>query len=51
MVTTPRVSVMSTEPNHERRADTMLTTFVFQVRNIPAALIRRWAVLRQTAST
>jgi prephenate dehydratase len=37
---TTRFLVMSTEPNHERRADTMLTTFVFQVRNIPAALYK-----------
>ena len=37
---TTRFLVMSTEPNHGRRADTMLTTFVFQVRNIPAALYK-----------
>jgi prephenate dehydratase len=37
---TTRFLVMSTELNHERRADTMLTTFVFQVRNIPAALYK-----------
>jgi prephenate dehydratase len=37
---TTRFLVMSTRPNHVRRADTMLTTFVFQVRNIPAALYK-----------
>ena len=37
---TTRFLVMSTKLNHERRADTMLTTFVFQVRNIPAALYK-----------
>ena len=37
---TTRFLVMSTEPNHARRADKMLTTFVFQVRNIPAALYK-----------
>ena len=37
---TTRFLVMSTKPNHVRRADTMLTTFVFQVRNIPAALYK-----------
>ena len=37
---TTRFLVMSTELNHERLADTMLTTFVFQVRNIPAALYK-----------
>jgi prephenate dehydratase len=37
---TTRFLVMSTKPNRVRRADTMLTTFVFQVRNIPAALYK-----------
>ena len=37
---TTRFLVMSTKPNHVRRADNMLTTFVFQVRNIPAALYK-----------
>ena len=37
---TTRFLVMSTDPNYEHRADTMLTTFVFQVRNIPAALYK-----------
>lgn len=37
---TTRFLVMSPKPNLERRANTMLTTFVFQVRNIPAALYK-----------
>ncbi|MEO0370106.1 MAG: prephenate dehydratase [Pseudomonadota bacterium] len=38
-----RFLVMSSEPNWERRAETgekMMTSFVFQVRNIPAALYK-----------
>ena len=38
---TTRFLVMSREPNHQRRGDdTMITTFVFEVRNIPAALYK-----------
>ena len=38
---TTRFLVMSPEANHERRGDHgMMTTFVFQVRNIPAALYK-----------
>ncbi len=38
---TTRFLVMSREPNHARRGDTgMMTTFVFRVRNIPAALYK-----------
>ena len=37
---TTRFLVMSTRPNHVRRAHPMLTTFVFQVLNIPAALYK-----------
>ena len=48
---TTRFLVMSTEPNHERRADTMLTTFVFQCAIFQRRSIRRWAVSRQMAST
>ncbi|CUH68129.1 P-protein [Thalassovita gelatinovora] len=38
---TTRFLVMSRDPNHDRRGETcMMTTFVFQVRNIPAALYK-----------
>ena len=37
---TTRFLVMGRTPDHARRADKMLTTFVFQVRNIPAALYK-----------
>lgn len=38
---TTRFLIMSREPDHSRRTDrTMMTTFVFQVRNIPAALYK-----------
>ncbi len=37
---TTRFLVMSREPNLERRSDHMMTTFVFRVRNIPAALYK-----------
>ncbi len=35
-----RFLVMSREADHSRRADRMVTTFVFNVRNIPAALYK-----------
>lgn len=37
---TTRFLVMSREPNYDRRSNKMLTSFVFQVRNIPAALYK-----------
>ena len=37
---TTRFLVMSREADHSRRADLMMTTFVFRVRNIPAALYK-----------
>ncbi|RMD89564.1 MAG: prephenate dehydratase [Alphaproteobacteria bacterium] len=37
---TTRFLVMAREPDLSRRADRMMTTFVFQVRNIPAALYK-----------
>ena len=38
---TTRFVVMSRQPNHQRRGDSgMMTTFVFEVRNIPAALYK-----------
>ncbi|MFE3836216.1 prephenate dehydratase [Pseudogemmobacter sonorensis] len=37
---TTRFLVMSREPDHSRRANRMLTTFTFRVRNIPAALYK-----------
>jgi len=37
---TTRFVVMSREPDHSRRAGRMITTFVFRVRNIPAALYK-----------
>ena len=37
---TTRFLVMSPEADHSRRSDRMLTTFVFRVRNIPAALYK-----------
>jgi prephenate dehydratase len=37
---TTRFLIMSREPNMARRADHMMTTFVFRVRNIPAALYK-----------
>ena len=37
---TTRFLVMSREPDNTRRSDTMMTTFVFRVRNIPAALYK-----------
>ncbi|RMC33651.1 prephenate dehydratase [Paracoccus alkanivorans] len=37
---TTRFLLMSREPDHSRRAEEMLTSFVFRVRNIPAALYK-----------
>ncbi|SET51677.1 prephenate dehydratase [Paracoccus homiensis] len=37
---TTRFLLMSRQPDHERRAEKMLTSFVFRVRNIPAALYK-----------
>lgn len=37
---TTRFLVMSPNPDHSRRADHMMTTFTFRVRNIPAALYK-----------
>ncbi len=37
---TTRFLVMSPNPDHARRADHMMTTFTFRVRNIPAALYK-----------
>ena len=37
---TTRFLVMSREPDTTRRSDNMMTTFVFRVRNIPAALYK-----------
>ncbi len=37
---TTRFLIMSRDANHDRRADDMMTTFVFRVRNIPAALYK-----------
>ncbi len=37
---TTRFLVMSPKPDHSRRADRMMTTFTFRVRNIPAALYK-----------
>ncbi len=37
---TTRFLIMSREPNYERRAEKMVTAFVFRVRNIPAALYK-----------
>jgi len=37
---TTRFLVMSRTPDHSRRADHMITTFTFRVRNIPAALYK-----------
>ncbi len=37
---TTRFLLMAPEANHSRRGDKMLTTFVFEVRNIPAALYK-----------
>ena len=37
---TTRFLVMSTEPDTSRRGEKMMTTFVFRVRNIPAALYK-----------
>jgi prephenate dehydratase len=37
---TTRFLVMSREADHSRRAENMLTTFTFRVRNIPAALYK-----------
>ena len=37
---TTRFLLMSREPDHRRRAEHMLTSFVFRVRNIPAALYK-----------
>jgi prephenate dehydratase len=37
---TTRFLIMSREPDMTRRADHMMTTFVFRVRNIPAALYK-----------
>ena len=37
---TTRFLLMSPKPDHTRRAEKMLTTFVFEVRNIPAALYK-----------
>ena len=49
---TTRFLVMSREADESRRGDQgMITSFVFQVRNIPAALYKAMGALRQTAST
>ncbi|MEO0701604.1 MAG: prephenate dehydratase [Pseudomonadota bacterium] len=37
---TTRFLVMSPQPDHTRRGDQMVTSFVFRVRNIPAALYK-----------
>lgn len=37
---TTRFLLMSREPDHSRRAEDMMTSFVFRVRNIPAALYK-----------
>lgn len=37
---TTRFLVMSPKPDHSRRAERMMTTFTFRVRNIPAALYK-----------
>ncbi len=37
---TTRFLLMSRQPDHSRRAERMLTSFVFRVRNIPAALYK-----------
>lgn len=37
---TTRFLVMSREPDHSRRSENMITSFTFQVRNIPAALYK-----------
>ncbi|MEL6701672.1 MAG: prephenate dehydratase domain-containing protein, partial [Pseudomonadota bacterium] len=37
---TTRFLLLAPEPDMTRRADVMMTTFVFQVRNIPAALYK-----------
>ena len=37
---TTRFLVMSRAPDHSRRAEAMITTFTFRVRNIPAALYK-----------
>jgi prephenate dehydratase len=37
---TTRFLIMAREPDMTRRADHMMTTFVFRVRNIPAALYK-----------
>ncbi|KMW59587.1 Prephenate dehydratase [Candidatus Rhodobacter oscarellae] len=37
---TTRFLIMSPEPDHSRRSDAMITTFVFRVRNLPAALYK-----------
>ncbi len=37
---TTRFLIMSREDNHARRSEHMITTFVFRVRNIPAALYK-----------
>lgn len=37
---TTRFLLMSQEPDRSRRSDNMITTFVFEVRNIPAALYK-----------
>ena len=41
---TTRFLLMSPAPNHNRRADHMMTTFTFRVRNIPAALYKAMGV-------
>lgn len=37
---TTRFLLMAREPDHSRRADHMITSFIFRVRNIPAALYK-----------
>lgn len=37
---TTRFLIMAPQPDHSRRSDRMLTSFVFRVRNIPAALYK-----------
>jgi prephenate dehydratase len=46
---TTRFLIMAREPELTRRADHMMTTFVFRVRNIPPRSTRPWAASRRTA--
>jgi len=47
---TTRFLVMSRDADPSRRADQMITTFIFRVRNIPAALYKAWAASPPTGS-